>query len=91
MLKSQLVSVIENLEVGQEVKITSSTFTFGLKKIVEFDDVVVIFGGYGTHYSIWATEIYVSEEIAEKIIDHASEYHSDLDTGNIELEELEIV
>ena len=70
MKKEQLISIIKGLTLGEEVKIKSSSFTFGLTVKEQFGDLVIIFGGYGNHYSIWGTEVYNVEEVAEEIIKH---------------------
>jgi hypothetical protein len=90
MTYEELVEIIKDLDIDEERKLQSSTFTFGLGCDEKFDEAVIIFGGYATHFSIWSLEYSSPEEIANGIVEHIKQYHSDVNE-HITLEECEMV
>lgn len=94
MNKGQLIEIIEELEVDEEVKIKSSSFVFGLKKVFELDTETILFGGYGNHLSVFSISVFnefdETEQIANGIIEHLKGYHSNV-TEWITLEECGVV
>jgi len=86
MTREDLLNEIIQMEEGDNFKIKSSTFVFGCSCMEIHENIVIVFGGYGTHFSIWDTEIYHEEEITDSVIKHIAGYHSDK-TSWITLEE----
>jgi hypothetical protein len=92
MKKEELVKLIEKMEIGDSVDLKSSTFTFGLKCDEIFENPVVVFGGYGTHFSILGLDVHDEEEVADMIIEHIGGYHSNIEgKSHVDLEECSII
>lgn len=91
MIYEQLVQLIESIEKDQEIIFETSTFTFGLLRKILQDEDVIMFGGYELHQSLWQLKISSAEEIANGIINHISEYGSDVEGSScITLDEIVI-
>ncbi|MFC8688197.1 hypothetical protein [Brevibacillus porteri] len=90
MTKDQLQTMVEEMQVGDEFKLKSSTFVFGLKCMELLEGEVIVFGGYGTHYSVWDRAVYDVGDIVEEIEEHIGGYHSDI-KSHVDLEECVIV
>jgi hypothetical protein len=76
MTTEELVNAIEGIKVGEEVNFDSSSFSFALTCVEVQDHISLIFGGYGTHQTIYQTDVWDTDEIAEHIEKHMSEYNS---------------
>lgn len=92
MTLEQLEEFISNMEIGDNYKVKTSSFTFGLKCMELLEGEVIVFGGYGTHYITLDRDVYVDYEIAEEIEKHVIGYHSDIaGKGNLTLDEFRII
>lgn len=92
MTLEQLEEFISNMEIGDNYNVRTSTFTFGLKCMELIEGEVIVFGGYGTHYTTLDRDVYEDYEIAEEIEKHVSGYHSDIEgESHITLEEFRII
>ncbi|GEM_PF-4436488 len=91
MTYDQLVKAIENIELDEEIMFDTSTFAFGLTRMEIQDEDVLIFGGYGTHQSIWQLRTSDEYEIADEIIKHINGYHSEIEGKKwLTIDEMEI-